>query len=155
MPRITWHLGRWIRTTDWYPDDQLRLYDRRTAQWTGKYVHESVAVDGSIGRLRGELQHFAYRDIADHLETIDRYTTYAARQMQEDGRRAGCCSWRAIRRRRFCATTSRAAASATASPASSSRRSNALLRVPEVREALRKLGSRSRGAVTPLDGAKD
>ena len=89
MPRITWHLGRWIRSTDWYPDDQLRLYDRRKAQWTGKYVHESVAVDGSIGRLRGEIQHYAYRDIADHLETIDRYTTYAARQMRESGRTAG------------------------------------------------------------------
>jgi glycosyltransferase involved in cell wall biosynthesis len=97
MPRVTWHLGRWIRTTDWYPDDQLRLYDRRAAEWTGKYVHESVSVHGSaslqasdaIGRLRGELQHYAYRDIADHLDTIDRYTTYAARQMHEEGRRAG------------------------------------------------------------------
>ena len=28
-------------------------------------------------------------DIAEHLETIDRYTTLAARQMHEDGRRAG------------------------------------------------------------------
>jgi glycosyltransferase involved in cell wall biosynthesis len=89
IPRVTWHLGRWIRTTDWYPDQQLRLYDRRAAEWTGRYVHESVTVRGSTGVLRGELQHFAYRDIADHLETIDRYTTYAARQMQEDGRRAG------------------------------------------------------------------
>jgi glycosyltransferase involved in cell wall biosynthesis len=88
IPRVTWHLGRWIRTTDWYPDDQLRLYDRRAAEWTGRYVHESVAVRGSIGRLRGELQHFAYRDISDHLETIDRYTTYAARQMHETGQRA-------------------------------------------------------------------
>ena len=35
------------------------------------------------------MQHYAYRDIADHLETIDRYTTLAARQMLEDGRRAG------------------------------------------------------------------
>ena len=89
IPRVTWHLGRWIRTTDWYPDLQLRLYDRRAAEWTGRHVHESVSVRGSTGMLRGELQHFAYRDIADHLETIDRYTTYAARQMQEDGRRAG------------------------------------------------------------------
>jgi glycosyltransferase involved in cell wall biosynthesis len=89
IPRVTWHLGRWIRTTDWYPDFQLRLYDRRLAEWTGRYVHESVTVRGSVGRLKGELQHFAYRDIADHLETIDRYTTYAARQMREDGRRAG------------------------------------------------------------------
>jgi glycosyltransferase involved in cell wall biosynthesis len=88
LPRLTWHLGRWIRGTDWYPDYQTRLYDRRAAQWTGKYVHEAVAVNGSIGRLHGDLWHFAYRDIADHLETIDRYTTYAARQMQEAGRRA-------------------------------------------------------------------
>jgi glycosyltransferase involved in cell wall biosynthesis len=89
IPRVTWHLGRWIRTTDWYPDYQLRLYDRRSGQWTGRYVHEAVSVQGETGQLRGELQHYAYRDIADHLETIDRYTTYAARQMHEAGRRAG------------------------------------------------------------------
>jgi (heptosyl)LPS beta-1,4-glucosyltransferase len=96
IPRVTWHLGKWIRTTDWYPDHQLRLYDRRAAEWTGRYVHESVSIrrsasapaDGAIGRLRGELEHFAYRDVADHLETIDRYTTHAARQMHEAGRRA-------------------------------------------------------------------
>jgi glycosyltransferase involved in cell wall biosynthesis len=88
-PRVTWHLGRWIRTTDWYPDYQTRLYDRRLAEWTGRYVHEAVTVRGATGQLRGEVQHFAYRDIADHLETMDRYTTYAARQMFEDGRRAG------------------------------------------------------------------
>ena len=89
IPRVTWHLGRWIRSTDWYPDYQLRLYDRRSAQWAGKYVHESVSVRGSSGRLRHELQHYAYRDITDHLETMDRYTTFAARQMYESGRRAG------------------------------------------------------------------
>lgn len=89
MPRVTFHLGRWIRTTDWYPDDQLRLYDRRAAEWTGRYVHEGVTVRGSIGVLGGELEHFAYRDIADHLETINRYTTYAASEMRETGQRAG------------------------------------------------------------------
>ncbi|MCS5687272.1 MAG: glycosyltransferase family 2 protein, partial [Acidimicrobiales bacterium] len=25
VPRVTFHLGRWIRSTDWYPDFQLRL----------------------------------------------------------------------------------------------------------------------------------
>ena len=89
IPRVTWHLGRWIRTTDWYPDYQDRFYDRRRARWTGRYVHEALTRTGSSGRLRGEIQHYAYRDIADHLETINRYTTLAARQMHEDGRRAG------------------------------------------------------------------
>jgi (heptosyl)LPS beta-1,4-glucosyltransferase len=89
IPRVTWHFGRWIRTTDWYPDYQLRLYDRRAAQWTGKYVHEAVTVRGAVGRLRHELEHYAYRDISEHLETMDRYTTMAAKQMYESGRRAG------------------------------------------------------------------
>ena len=88
MPRVTWHLGRWIRSTDWYPDQQLRLFDRRLAKWTGRYVHETLSVDGSIGKLSGELEHFAYRDISDHLETIDRYSRYSACQMHESGRRA-------------------------------------------------------------------
>ena len=88
IPRVTFHLGRWIRTTDWYPDDQLRLYDRRAAEWAGKYVHEGVIVRGRVGRLRHELQHYAYRDVAEHVETIDHYTTLAARQMYEQGRRA-------------------------------------------------------------------
>jgi glycosyltransferase involved in cell wall biosynthesis len=89
IPRVTWHLGRWIRSTDWYPDHQLRLYDRRAAQWTGTYVHEAVTVNGSTGYLRGELEHYPYRDISDHLDTIERYTNYAAAQMHEAGRHAG------------------------------------------------------------------
>jgi len=88
IPRVTFHLGRWIRTTDWYPDHQLRLYDRRTAEWTGTYVHEGVTAKGRVGRLRHELQHYAYRDVAEHMETIDHYTTLAAKQMYEQGRRA-------------------------------------------------------------------
>ena len=92
IPRVTWHLGRWVRTTDWYPDYQLRLYDRRAAQWTGRYVHEAVSVQGRTGQLRAELVHYPYRDISDHIETIDRYTTYAARQMHESGMRASL--WR-------------------------------------------------------------
>lgn len=89
VPRVTFHLGRWIRSTDWYPDYQLRLYDRRHARWAGRYVHESVQADGPVGKLRSDLQHYAYRDVSHHLRSMDRYTTLAARQMFEDGRRAG------------------------------------------------------------------
>ena len=89
MPRVTFHLGRWIRSTDWYPDYQLRLYDRRRGRWAGRYVHESVKVEGPTADLRGEILHYAYRDLGHHLQTMDRYTTLAARQMYEDGRRAG------------------------------------------------------------------
>lgn len=88
VPRISFHLGRWIRTTDFYPDYQTRLYDRRAARWSGLYVHESVTVTGSVGRLSQELQHYSYDDLSDHLDRINAYSTLAARQMYERGRRA-------------------------------------------------------------------
>ena len=39
--------------------------------------------------LRHELEHYTYRDLSHQLATIDRYTTLAARDMAERGRRAG------------------------------------------------------------------
>lgn len=88
VPRVTFYLGRWVRTTDFYPDYQTRLYDRRTARWQGRYVHESVAADGPVGQLKNELEHYSYRDLSDHLDRINQYSTLAARQMYESGRRA-------------------------------------------------------------------
>lgn len=89
MPRVSFYLGRWMRTTDMYPDYQLRLYDRRHACWDGMHVHESVKVkNGSVGYLKNELQHYPYKDLSEHLIRMDRYTTLAARQMFEKGVRA-------------------------------------------------------------------
>ena len=89
IPRVTFHLGRWIRTTDFYPDFQTRLYDRRAARWRGRHVHESVTVDGPVGQLRHDLEHYSFRDLRDQLDRVNHYTTLAARQMREAGRRAG------------------------------------------------------------------
>lgn len=87
VKRVTHYLGRWIRTTDWYPDYQLRLYDRRAGTWSDRAVHESVQVQGPVLALEHELQHFAYRSVAHHIGTINRYTTLAAEEMLRQGRR--------------------------------------------------------------------
>jgi len=89
IPRVAFYLGRWIRGTDWYPDPQLRLFDRRRGRWTGGLVHESVRVNGPVGRLRNDFEHHTYDDISDHLSTIDRYTTLWAQQARAEGKRAG------------------------------------------------------------------
>lgn len=86
IPRLTSYLGRWIRGTDWYPDYQLRLYDRRAGTWNGRRVHESVQLEGEPGVLRHDLQHFPYASIGDHVDTINRYTTLAAQQLAAEGR---------------------------------------------------------------------
>ena len=87
IPRVSFHLGRWIRTTDFYPDYQTRLYDRRAARWAGKYVHESVRVEGPVGTVQHELQHFSFDSLTDHLTRLNHYSTLSARQMYEAGRR--------------------------------------------------------------------
>jgi hypothetical protein len=91
IARVTEAFGRQVRGTDWYPDWQLRLYDRRAGRWDEtRRVHESVLVDGEPGRLAGELRHHAYRNLSHHLQTIDRYTSLAAEDLHARGRRA---SW--------------------------------------------------------------
>ncbi|MBA2353304.1 MAG: glycosyltransferase family 2 protein [Luteitalea sp.] len=91
MPRVTWYLGRWIRSTDWYPDRSTRLYDRRRARWDDRPVHEALVVDGEVGDLHGEIEHRPYADVADHLARINHYTTLAAAQM--DAERRGVRAW--------------------------------------------------------------
>jgi len=85
MPRRTWYLGRWIRHGGWYPDRKLRLVRRGRGSWQGEYVHERLVADGAIRALDGDLLHYTYRGIADHLRTIDRFTTAAAREMASRG----------------------------------------------------------------------
>jgi len=87
IPRVAYYLGRWIRGTDWYPDWQVRFFNRAHAGWQGDLVHESVTVHGPVGRLRGELEHHPYADVSDHLHKIDSYTTLWARQAHAAGRR--------------------------------------------------------------------
>ena len=88
MPRVSYYLGRWIRGTDWYPDYQLRLYNRRVGRFNGKRVHESVELrQGGPGTLHHDLQHYPYRDISDHVTSIDHYTTLAAEEWYAEGRR--------------------------------------------------------------------
>jgi glycosyltransferase involved in cell wall biosynthesis len=88
VPRVTHYLGREIRATDWYPDWQLRLFDRRRGRFAGEPVHESVKVEGPVGRLAGEIIHRPYRDEAEHLRRIDRYTSLWAEAAYARGQRA-------------------------------------------------------------------
>lgn len=86
IARVARYMGRWIRGTDWYPDWQLRLFDRRLGRCQPALVHESVKVRGEVSRLRGEILHHPYRDISDHVRTIDDYTSLWSRQAFEAGR---------------------------------------------------------------------
>jgi len=92
MPRLTFYLGRWIKHSGWYPDYKLRLYNRQRSRWTGDFVHESIEVDGRVDRLKGNLLHYTVHNASEHHLRIDRYTTLAANEMYERGKRASIAS---------------------------------------------------------------
>jgi len=91
LARLTNYCGRWIRHCGWYPDARIRLWDRRRGRWGGLNPHDRVEMDpGSrIGRLDGDLLHYSYAAIEDHIAQINRFSTIAARAAFEQGRRAG------------------------------------------------------------------
>ena len=86
MPRLARYLGRWIRHSGWYPDRKVRLYHRERARWKGEYVHESVQDAGRVGDLNGDLLHYTCDSLAQHVRTLDRYTTLAAQEIIASGK---------------------------------------------------------------------
>ena len=86
FPRRAHYLGRWIRHSGWYPDYKVRLFHKSKARWEGKFVHESVVVNGRVSRIEADLLHYTCDSIAEHLQRLDHYTTLAAQSMLEEGR---------------------------------------------------------------------
>lgn len=90
MARKASYLGAWIKHCGWYPDYQQRVYRRDSARFVG-IIHEVLQFEGRPGRLRGDLLHHTMNSFAEHEDKVERYTTLAARQMYDAGKR----SWRA------------------------------------------------------------
>jgi glycosyltransferase involved in cell wall biosynthesis len=89
IPRITDYFGRFLRHGNAYPDRLTRLFDRRRGGWVGYEIHENTRVTGRVGRLRGHLEHFSYRSLADHQARMQRYAELMARALYARGKRCG------------------------------------------------------------------
>ncbi|MGD9063416.1 MAG: glycosyltransferase family 2 protein [Desulfobacterales bacterium] len=90
LNRLTNYCGRWIRHCGWYPDRKLRLFDRRKGRWGGVNPHDHVIMDKdcSIGHLGGDLLHYSYPTIKQHVRQIDVFSDIAAREAFQRGRKA-------------------------------------------------------------------
>ncbi len=88
--RRTYYCGRWIRHSGWYPDTKLRLWDRNKGRWGGVNPHDRVILDNQyrIGHLAGDLHHFSYHSINDHIRQINSFSEIAAQSAAAEGRKA-------------------------------------------------------------------
>jgi hypothetical protein len=90
MPRKVFYLGKWIRHSGWYPDRKIRLFRKDKASWEGEYIHEKLVVEGKVQKLRGEIHHFTYRNISDHLVRIDKFSDLGAQKLYTQKKK---CRW--------------------------------------------------------------
>jgi len=88
ISRLTNYCGKWIRHCGWYPDYKIRLWDRNLAHWEGT-VHESLIFHekASIKILKGDLLHYSFYSISDHIKKADMFSEIAANEVLKKGQR--------------------------------------------------------------------
>ena len=85
LNRRTWYLGAWIWHA-WYPEWRLRLLRRGAGRWGGLDPHAKLEVAGLTARLDGDLLHYSFRDLQDHLERTIRYSRTMADSYAASGK---------------------------------------------------------------------
>jgi glycosyltransferase involved in cell wall biosynthesis len=82
MNRLSTYGDKWIQRGNWYPDKQLRLWNKKLGHWGGKTPHENLVLDKKIRpmHLKGDILHEAYRDSHEALQKIQSYSDIFARE---------------------------------------------------------------------------
>jgi len=80
VPRRTFYLGKFIKNSGWYPDYKIRIYNKRLCKWDEKLVHETLICGCKVFYIpkNNDLNHYSYRDISDHINKMNKYTTMMA-----------------------------------------------------------------------------
>lgn len=88
--RLTNYCGKWIRHTSWYPARKLRLWDRRKGRWGGVNPHDKFKLEKGATKkfLKGDLLHYSYYTINEHIAQINKFSTIVANAYFQDNRRA-------------------------------------------------------------------
>jgi len=87
MPRVSFHLNRWIRHGGWYPDRKIRLFNKQKAAWGGYNPHDKVIVNGSVGKLNNDLQHYVFKDLRHNIDTNNSYSSIMAEDLYKNGKK--------------------------------------------------------------------
>lgn len=85
FPRRSRWGGRWIRHGRWYPDRRIRMLRRPQGRWIGLEPVDHLEVEGPVARIDGDILHEPYRDLGEHLATIDRYARLHAASLRAAG----------------------------------------------------------------------
>ena len=87
LMNIQTYLGNYpVRYCGWFPDWNIRLFNKNVMRWNENYVHEKLVSDVSLKcvKIQGKIDHFSFRDEAHMKIKYD----YYARLRAEEWRKA-------------------------------------------------------------------
>ncbi|MCG8333103.1 MAG: glycosyltransferase family 2 protein [Proteobacteria bacterium] len=87
VARKSFHLGRWIMHGGWYPDRNIRLFNRKAGYWTGTNPHDVITVEGKAGHLKSALEHYVFNDLKHNVQTNNSYSSISARILFEENKK--------------------------------------------------------------------
>jgi glycosyltransferase involved in cell wall biosynthesis len=89
MNRFNNYCGQWIRYGKWYPEHKLRLWKNGCGKWHGDNPHDKFDVSPPVKALllKGDLLHFSFRTISDHVSQMNKFSTIAAESLFKKGKK--------------------------------------------------------------------
>lgn len=83
LPRKNIFSGHWLSHTGWWPDYQLRFFQKGQVSWSDK-IHSVPKINGKSKQLMAEeawaIMHYNYKDTFSYLERFNHYTNIEAKQ---------------------------------------------------------------------------
>lgn len=83
IPRKNYFLGRFLTKGGQYPDYTIRFYKNGKAHLPCLDVHEQAVVDGQVGWLKNDFEHYADTSFSLYFLRANRYTTLFANELKE------------------------------------------------------------------------
>lgn len=89
LQRLTNYCGTWVRHGGWYPDKKIRIFHRKTTNWTGE-IHETLEnkTPCQTTLLSGKLLHYSFYTDEELLKQLDKFSTIAAETRFKNGEKA-------------------------------------------------------------------
>ncbi|MBK9334321.1 MAG: glycosyltransferase family 2 protein [Ignavibacteria bacterium] len=78
IPRKSFFLGKWIKHCGWYPDHQMRFFNKGIVSIRDRLVHEGFKVTGATCKLKSNIIHYAVRSVSEYTEKINKYSALSA-----------------------------------------------------------------------------
>ena len=87
LPFCNYFLGKKMRFSGLNKEKHLRLVRTANAHYIGGLVHEGLEVNGPLATLKYPVNHFSYDTIEGYFTKFNKYTSLAAAQMHQNGKK--------------------------------------------------------------------